>query len=353
MTTELRTVDPRTDPAWLELANTPSGSVFSSPPWFSAIADTYGFDVAANVLFDGDSPRAGLAYTELDDFLGNRLLSLPFCDYLDPFLTGDEAQQDVQWNELVDPLLARGFPFQIRVLDTETPRRDPRLVVHDEMAWHCTDLTREEDEILAGLDRRARQNIRAAERHGVTVRFGSDLEDAHAFHDLHRHTRKNKHRLLAQPVSFFENIWKAFAPTDSIVVGFAIHQGEVIAASFYLVWGDVWYYKFSASIFDRSVVRPNELLAWESFKLARSRGCRYYDWGVSDLDQPGLVSYKRKLASEERRVTILRHTPPGFANPKGAEAGGVLGELTQLLTRDDVPDEVTKRAGEILYRYFT
>jgi hypothetical protein len=31
----------------------------------------------------------------------------------------------------------------------------------------------------------------------------------------------------------------------------------------------------------------------------------------------------------------------------------VLGELTQLLTREDVPDEVTKRAGEILYRYFT
>ena len=254
---------------------------------------------------------------------------------------------------MVDPLLARGVPFQLRVLNTQPPRRDDRFTTVDEMAWHCTDLTRDEDEILAGLDRRARQNIRAATRHGVTVRFGSDLEDAHAFHDLHRHTRKYKHSLLAQPVSFFENIWKAFAPSDSIVVGFAMHEGEVIAASFYLVWGDVWYYKFSASIFDRSVVRPNEFLAWESFMLARSRGCRYYDWGVSDLDQPGLVSYKRKLASEERRVTVLRHTPAGFANPNGAEAGGVLGQLTQLLTRDDVPDEVTKRAGEILYRYFT
>ena len=59
------------------------------------------------------------------------------------------------------------------------------------------------------------------------------------------------------------------------------------------------------------------------------------------------------MASEERRVSVLRHTPPGFTNPNGAEAGAVLGELTQLLTREDVPDEVTKRAGEILYRYFT
>ena len=70
-------------------------------------------------------------------------------------------------------------------------------------------------------DRRARQNIRAAERHGVSVRFGSDLDDVHAFHDLHRNTRKRKHRLLAQPVSFFENIWKAFAPSDSIANGAA------------------------------------------------------------------------------------------------------------------------------------
>jgi lipid II:glycine glycyltransferase (peptidoglycan interpeptide bridge formation enzyme) len=175
----------------------------------------------------------------------------------------------------------------------------------------------------------------------------------HAFHDLHRNTRKRKHHLLAQPVSFFENIWKAFAPSDSITVGFAIHEGDVIAATVYLMWGDTWYYKFSASIAERLAVRPNELLLWESMRLARDRGCTAYDWGVSDLDQPGLVSYKRKMASEERRVSVLRHTPAGFSNPNGAEAGAVLGQLTELLTREDVPDEVTKRAGEILYRYFT
>ena len=158
--------------------------------------------------------------------------------------------------------------------------------------------------------------MRAATRHGVTVRFGSGLDDARAYHDLHRRTRKRKHRLLAQPVSFFENIWKQFSPDDSIVVGFAEHEGDVIAASFYLVWNDVWYYKFGASIFERSVVRPNEILAWESIRNGRDRGCRSYDWGVSDLDQPGLVAYKRKLATEERRVSVLRHTPAGYTNPQ-------------------------------------
>ena len=39
-------------------------------------------------------------------------------------------------------------------------------------------------------------------------------------------------------------------------------------------------------------------------------------------------------------------------NPVAGEALPVLGELTKLLTRDDVPDDITQRAGEILYRYF-
>jgi CelD/BcsL family acetyltransferase involved in cellulose biosynthesis len=343
-----RTVDPLNDPAWRELMATPRGSLFGSPSWLAAISDTYGFEISAHLTVDDrGAARTGLAFAQIDDFLGSRQLSVPFCDYLDPVVDNDD-----DWRELVDPLLARDLPFQLRVLGAEVPRRDPRFVQAEEMAWHCTNLDRDEDELFAAIDHRARQNIRAARRHGVTVRFGSDLEDVRAFHDLHRRTRKHKHRLLAQPVSFFETIWKHFAPDDSVVVGLAEHEGDVIAGSLYLLWSGVWYYKFSASIFERAVVRPNELLAWESMLFGKQRGCATYDWGVSDLDQPGLVAYKRKFATDERRVSVLRHVPVGYANRVAAEALPVLGELTKLLTRDDVPDEVTQRAGEILYRYF-
>jgi hypothetical protein len=276
------------------------------------------------------------------------VLSLPFCDFLDPIVDTDE-----QWHELVDPLIERGLTYQVRVINAEAPRRDDSFVQVDEMAWHATDLQRDEDAIFAGMHRIARQNVRRAQNNDVTVRFGSDLEDVHAFHELHRRTRKRKHGLLAQPVSFFENIWKQFAPDDSIVCGFAEHDGDVIAGSMYLMWGGVWYYKFSASIFERLSVRPNELLAWESLKLAKSHGCPHYDWGVSDLDPPGLVDYKRKTATDERPVYVLRYTPEGYENPVAAEARPVIGELTKLLTREDVPDDITQRAGEILYRYFT
>jgi hypothetical protein len=78
---------------------------------------------------------------------------------------------------------------------------------------------------------------------------------------------------------------------------------------------------------------------------------RLLDWGLSDLDQPGVVAFKRKWASEERRIVTLR-SMSGDPNDH-RDAGQLLGELTRLLTDDVVPDHITERAGSLLYRYFT
>ena len=257
------TVDPRKDPAWERLVAGPRGSVFGSPVWISAIADTYGFDVAADVCIDPDGrPVAGLACTDVSDFRGVRQISLPFCDYLDPVLDSED-----HWNELVGPRLARGLPLQLRVLEPGPPRHDPRFEHVGELIWHATDLERDQQEILAGFHPQARQNLRSARRRGVSVRFGTSRDDMRAFHELHRRVRKRKYRLLAQPASFFDNIWERFAAIDAVTIGLASHEGVVIAGAVYLFWRDVMYYKFGASIAERLVVRPNELLAWESIRL--------------------------------------------------------------------------------------
>jgi hypothetical protein len=75
------------------------------------------------------------------------------------------------------------------------------------------------------------------------------------------------------------------------------------------------------------------------------------DWGLSDLDQPGLVGFKRKWATDERRLLTLR-AGTGEPRPGQREFGDALGGLTHLLTEDSVPDDVTERAGALLYRYF-
>jgi CelD/BcsL family acetyltransferase involved in cellulose biosynthesis len=66
---------------------------------------------------------------------------------------------------------------------------------------------------------------------------------------------------------------------------------------------------FGASVGETLSLRPNDALAWAALRWVSERGLHMLDWGLSDVDQPGLVAYKRKWASEERRIVTLRSMP--------------------------------------------
>ena len=72
----------------------------------------------------------------------------------------------------------------------------------------------------------------------------------------------------------------------------------------------------------------------------------------SDLDQPGLLRYKEKFATEVGTITTYVREPDGWQDNYAQAAGETLSGLTQLLTRDGVPDWLYEQAGELLYRNF-
>jgi CelD/BcsL family acetyltransferase involved in cellulose biosynthesis len=97
-------------------------------------------------------------------------------------------------------------------------------------------------------------------------------------------------------------------------------------------------------------LRPNDALHWAVIRWAADRGLRALDWGLSDLDQPGLVRYKQGWAAQEGRiVTLNAGGGPRGRRPDVVEA---LRTVTGLLTEPGVPDDVTERGGAALYRYF-
>ena len=74
-------VDPKTDRRWQRLLARYGGSVFHSPAWIRALADTYGFDIRAHVLVDGfGEPQAGVPFCRISDLRGERFVVLPFSD---------------------------------------------------------------------------------------------------------------------------------------------------------------------------------------------------------------------------------------------------------------------------------
>jgi len=338
-------IDARTTAQWPEFSRHRFGSLFSCPYWIGAIAETYGFAINASVRTNGGRIEAAIPYCRISDLRGDRIVSLPFSDYCDPLVT-----DGMTWNQLIAPLLAEKVPISLRCLRSDVATKDDRFQRKVPALWHGVDLTRSEEELWGGLHGSARQNVRKARSGGVVIRNGFTIEDMRTFHRMHSKLRKSKYRLLAQPLAFFENIFHEFSRTDAVNVLLAESDGEPIAGIVLLEWNGTLYYKFNASLDQRYC--PNDLLTWHALQYGRQRGMVRFDFGLSDLEQPGLIRYKRKFATDEREVSFLQWRPDGYANPKGEQAGQILSQVTTWLTDAAVPDEITCVAGEKLYRFF-
>jgi len=323
----------------------PSASLFNSTRWFQALQEGYSLKVSTSPSLLHRGSREAFVFSSVSDVRGERIISLPFSDYCDP-----QVEDRDGWNAVVEPIMALGRPITLRLLKNRIPLLDERFEMAGRAVWHGVDLRRSEQELWSDLAPSARQNIRRAQRHNVVIRHSSQLDDIHIFHELHCRLRKSKYRMLAQPRAFFTALHTAFAADDLIHVLLAEVDGIAIAGLLLLCWDDTIYYKFNASVDQR--FRPNDLLTWEAMLLGHRLGLHCLDFGRSDIDQPGLIRYKEKFASIKNEIYTLKWTPPDHVNDAGNRVSALLSDLTDLLTDPRIPDEVTRLAGDRLYRYF-
>ncbi len=342
------TLDPTSDARWLALQGAPGFGLFHSPAWMQALRDAYGFIPRAHVVVDAQGmPRGGIPFCEIHDAFGSRLASLPFSDVCDPVLLDPDA-----WSLLLEKLAEHRWPVTIRCLVDAFPGSDSTFVVTKRARWHTLQLSGPADAIRNRFGDATRRAIAKAERAGLTLRPLAGDDGLAAFVGLHVRLRKQKYRMLAQPPAFFASIADRFRAAGNWHPVGAYLGDQLLAATIYLRWGDTLYYKFNASDPDGLAWRPNNLLVWGGVQLAQSLGCGALDLGPSDDTQPGLIRFKREFGAIERELRFIKWTPPGCVPETGAPFRNMLGEITQLLTAPNVPDEVTAAAGARLYRYF-
>jgi CelD/BcsL family acetyltransferase involved in cellulose biosynthesis len=340
-------VDPRTDPLWQQLVTQQASSAFHSPAWMRVLAGTYGLDVRAIVLLDESGrPRAGIPFCRISDIMGERIVSLPFSDFCDPVVS-----QPDDWSPLVGGLLAERCPVSIRCLHNRLPCADERFALVKQARWHGADLRPDRDTLWRRLHDSSRRAVHKAQRQGVVVRVARGAEELRAFHDMHVKVRKYKYHLLAQPYAFFESIWRNFVEEQRGTLLLAIHEEKIISGVMLLEWQDVLYYKFNASTPAALSLRPNDLLMWETIQHGKDRNCSHLDLGLSDWDQEGLIRYKRKFATCEGVISSVQHSCDAEQLRRQGEMRGMFGRLTHAFSDASVPDEVSRTAGELLYRF--
>jgi CelD/BcsL family acetyltransferase involved in cellulose biosynthesis len=286
-----------------------------------------------------------MPWCRIDDVRGARVVGLPFSDFCGPLLAAPDA-----WEPLANTLSAHEMPVRFRSLDAGPLLVHPNVTQTGRLHWHGIDVAAGADVARRAYAPAARRGVHHAERAGVHTELLSDAQ-LDEFIALHVGVRKHKYGLLAQPHAFFDALRAHFTAVDGWFPLAARHEDKVIAVTVYLRWRDTLYYKFNASHPDALPLRPNNLLVDAGIELACVLGCRRLDFGASDEDQPGLVRFKRQFGAEEGLITALSIGGQGD-DPRDVAARRVLAAMQAIFCDAAVPDAVTAKAGDLLYRYF-
>ena len=154
---------------------------------------------------------------------------------------------------------------------------------------------RNEEELLASFHSKTRYNIRLSQRRGVEVRL-EDKSKLPAFYALMRETGE-RDGFAIRPLSYFENMLDVMGEHCRFYM--AYHEGEPVAGSIAVHFGDKVWYAYGASGNRSRDAMPNYLVQWRMIQWAAELGARIYDFrGVSgDLDESkpvyGLYRFKK------------------------------------------------------------
>lgn len=165
-----------------------------------------------------------------------------------------------------------------------------------------SDLTADENALLAAMKPKWRYNIRLAERRGVFVRPGAAV-DLPTFYAMYAETG-DRDGFLVRPYAYYRAIWERFLQDDLGRLLLAEVAGRPVAGLFIFRFGPTAWYFYGASTDRSRELMPNHALQWAALQWAKAAGCARYDWwGAPDiLDESdpmwGVYRFKQGFGGE-------------------------------------------------------
>jgi hypothetical protein len=274
---------------------------------------------------------------------GRRLVSLPFSDHCEP-LTDRPEDLESLLHFLEAKRTEEGWKYiEIR---PRTCSAAPPLVMVPAMrySFHTIDLSPEPEQIFRRFHKDSTQRkIRRAEREGLTYEEGRGEAFLEKFYALLLLTRRRQ-RLPPHPRAWFCNLVECLG--DNVKIRVASKDGRPIASILTLSGKDVMVYKYGCSDERFHNLGGMHLLLWTAIQEAKKAGCREFDLGRSDSDNPGLITFKDHWGSNRSQLTYWRNPAQLVPIPTTALARRLVKFASAYL-----PDKLVIEAGEILYKH--
>ena len=170
----------------------------------------------------------------------------------------------------------------------------------------CTailDLTASEEELRSRLSDSTRYNLNAAERRGVIVREGRESEIKN-FVDFLKSTATKKTLVLPIEKNYHEKQFETLRGAGLMKLFIAGYQGEPLAASLVVFYGDTAYYLHAANSYNQPKLRASYPLVWHTIMESKRLGLKWFDfWGAAATDSPkdpwaGVTAFKLSFGAE-------------------------------------------------------
>jgi CelD/BcsL family acetyltransferase involved in cellulose biosynthesis len=302
-------IDPLQDRRWDEfLQRHPRASVFHSSAWLEALSRTYGYTpVAYTTSPAGQTLENGMVFCRIESWLtGRRLVSLPFSDHCEPLA---DAPEDLEaFTVALEEECWRG---QWRYIEVRPLQPFEMLTALQGASmpytFHHLDLAPDIDTLFRNCHKNSTQRkILRAEREGLQYREGSTEKLLNHFYRLLAMTRK-RHQRPPQPRKWFANLIDSFG--DALKIRVAFKGERAVAAVLTIRYKDSMVYKYGGSDPRFNNLGGMHLLLWRAIQEAKASGLHSLDFGRTDADQQGLITFKQRWGTTESSLIYSRYGP--------------------------------------------
>ncbi len=286
---------------WAQAAQMGERNVFQTESWLNFLCTRQDLEpVIAAVREDGR--LVGFFYGLIAEKFGLRILGSPFRGWTTYFM-GFNLQPDVSraavlaalpefvhnqlhchYMEIIDPALRAemlsGLPYRVEPLP-----------------WFMLDISPGEEALFAGMKHACRTNIRKAIKNGLVIEHAQAPGFADEYFAQYTDVMQRHALAPAFDCRTVRLMIEHMQPTGHLLLLRAkTQEGLSIATGLFLYLGETAVFWGAASWHDYQCLRPNEYLAWEGFKMLKSRGVRFVHLG-GHADQ-----YKEKFGCYDAQM---------------------------------------------------
>lgn len=335
---------PGSDETWPRLVDAHDRATLGhAPQWFDAIHAAYGH---TPLFLQAKDPlgRVGVlpAFVIRRPLLGSVVASMPFLDGGGPLSSSPDLAR-----HLVHCLVQEAAQFGARAVELRCTEElnlpSPSMTTKVNLVLS---LPRNAEELWRRLDPKVRNQVRKAERSGLTVQVGRrDRLD-----DFYKVFAANM-RELGSPVharKFFAAILDSFGDKARVAVvrKGSLPIGGLIALSFKQTQVVPW----ASSLREYFALCPNVLLYWEILSAACREGFRRFEFGRSTRDS-GTYRFKRQWGAAEELLYWYRlptRSPGHLPLSRSDTLGAILVSLWRHL-----PLPASRWLGPRIRKYLT